>query len=104
MKNPVSKVLEKKGLKPEELTPDEKATIEGWKKILSEGEVTVKSIHEFCNVQIANIERQFKELSTPVEKITRLTLLHSVYSSLRAIINSPSAQRDSLEKYLQSLL
>lgn len=103
-KNAVSKVLEKRGLKPEDLSQEEKETIEQWDKTLSAGEVTIDTIRTFCNQNIAYIETQFKDLDNSREKIERLALLHSVYSSLRNIIDSPKSEKESLENYLTSLL
>ncbi len=102
--NILSKLLEKKGLKPEDLTSEEKGTIEQWKKTLSEGEITIDTILMFCNNNISYIENQFKDLNNTKEKLERLVLLYSVYSSLRNIINSPKTERESLENYLTTLL
>ena len=102
--NILSKLLEKKGLKPEDLSPEERGTIEQWQKTLSEGEVTLKTITTFCDHNIGYIENQFKDLNNSDEKIKRLALLHSVYSSLRNVINAPKAEKENLENYLTSLL
>ena len=99
------KLLEKRGIKSkDELDPDEKATFEGWERILSGEKVTVENIAIFCENQLANIEAQFKDLDAPLEKKGRLTLLHSVYSSLLGLIKNPDKQKEALEQYLQTLV
>ena len=102
--NLINKLFEKRGIKPEELSKEEKDTIEQWQKILSEETITLESVLEFCENQVGNIERQFKDLDSSKNKIEKLVLLHSVYASLRELIKSPKAQRESLVKYLTSSL
>lgn len=103
-KNVISKVLEKKGIKPEELTKEEQATIDQWQKTLSSGDITLDTISAFCNQNLAFIEAQFRDLNNSHEKTSRLVLLHSVYTALRNVINAPKAERESLENYLNQLL
>lgn len=100
----LTKFFEKRGVKPEDLTPEEKETVEGWKKILSEEDVTLDTILVYCTNSISVIENQFKDLENSKEKIERLVLLHTVYSSLKKIITSPKSEKENLEKYLTSLL
>lgn len=91
-------------LKPEELNHEEKQTFEGWKKILSEGEITVEKIAQFCDFQIKSIEYKFKDLDRTPIVTERLVLLHSVYAAIRDLIKNPKAEKEALEKHLQSLL
>ena len=101
----IDQVIEKKGLKPEELSPEEKETVKQWQNILLAGsEITVDRIAQFCDYSIKNIEAQFKNLDNTPEKTQRLTLLHSVYSSLLSVIRNPQAEKDALVKYLTSLI
>lgn len=101
----ITKLLQKRGIKDvNELSPEEKGTFESWEKILSGSEVSVKSISTFCEHNIRTVEAQFKNLDTSKEKLERLVLLHTVYSSLLGIINSPQAEKEALERYLNSLL
>lgn len=102
--NIISKLLEKRGVKPEELSSEEKATLKTWELTLSKGEITVPSISAFCEANIMQIESQFKDLENSKNKIERLVLLHSVYKSMLGIINSPKHEKENLENYLQSLL
>lgn len=101
----LSRILQKKGIKsPEELTPEERVDFDSWKKILSKEDIQLKDVEEFCIANINNIEAQFKDLSNSNEKLERLVLLHSVYSSMKHLINSPRAEREQLENYLNGLL
>lgn len=101
----LSKILAKRGIKDvSELDKDEQETFETWSKVLSKDEITLKDVDEFCGIQIATIETQFKDLSNSREKLERLVLQHSIYSTLKLLINSPQKERESLEKYLTQLL
>ena len=102
--NLIAKLFQKRGITPEDLTPEEKETVQQWEKTLSDEEVTVESISLFCKNQLKNIEQQFKDTNISREKMERLVLLHSVYASLRDVISSPKIERASLESYLTSLL
>lgn len=101
----LSKLLERKGIKDtSELSTEEHIQFEDWQRTLSKQDITLKDIEEFCTMQLANIGAQFKDLNTPKEKLERLVTLHSVYSTLKDIINSPRQERENLEKYLTQLL
>lgn len=101
--NILSRLLQKKNIKAEDLTPEEKDTIQNWKVILSK-EITLDTISNFCQYQLSEIERQFKDLNNSKEKLERLVIQHSVYSSIRDLIKTPQADRESLINYLTSLI
>jgi len=101
----LSKLLQKRGIKDvSELDKEEQKTFAEWQRVLSKDDISLKDVESFCSMQVLNIEAQFKDLNTSKEKIERLVLLHSVYSSLKNLINSPRQERESLEKYLTQLL
>lgn len=98
----LNKLLDKRGIeKLEDLQPEEKATFEKWKLVLSGETVTVDTIKEFCQSQIRIIEDK-------CDGITPLTTLQQacihVYRSLLRAIEAPEAERESLEKYLTQLV
>ncbi|OGT23552.1 MAG: hypothetical protein A2W47_04565 [Gammaproteobacteria bacterium RIFCSPHIGHO2_12_38_15] len=110
MHNLLLRLLEKRGVKKEELKSDEnpllneKLKFEEWDKVLSEGEVSVDKIKEFCKNQIKIIEVQWKNLDNDTKKNERLIILHTVYSTLINLIESPQTEKENLEKYLTELL
>ena len=87
----------------EELSTDEKSDFERWDRTLSEGEITVDKIALFCQNQINTMEMMWSSLENTPEKNERLILMHTVYKKLLAIIESPQAEREALEKYLTQL-
>lgn len=97
------KVLEKAGIKgPEDLKPEEKADFDRWRGILSEGEVTVERVQEFCRTQIDLIEKKWRDPSCPNRE--RLIDQHVVYRSILDATTAPQVEKENLEKYLNSLL
>lgn len=104
--NQLARLLEKIGIKDpaKELSGEERVTLENWKNILAGGEITVDRIREFCEYQIGLLEGKFRDPSKSDREKANLTLVHSVYSAMRGFIVSPKAERESLEKYLNSLI
>jgi hypothetical protein len=96
--------LNKRNIKDiNDLDKDEKENLDKWSRILSEGEITVAKISEFCQNQKRLIEAQFLP-GLEDKKAKDLTVLHSVYSALINLITGPKAERESLEKYLNQLI
>ena len=101
----IEKLLEKRKIKDiSELTGDEKETFDKWEQILSQGEMTVDRISEFCQAQVKTIEAQLKNLDNPPQKNERLIIYFNVYKTLSNLIDNPQAERESLERYLQQLI
>lgn len=90
--------------KIEDLSVEEKKDFERWQKTLSEGEVTVDKILEFCRSQVKLIEVQWKNLDNDSKKNDRLIILHTTYSTLINLITGPKSEKESLESYLNQLL
>jgi hypothetical protein len=105
MKGILTRLFEKKGIKDiSELSYADKLEFDKWNGILSEGEVTLDKVLQFCTTQLSLIERQFRDLDISTQKRDRLMLLHGVYSALKEVITQPKAQKEALEKYLEGLL
>lgn len=105
MDKKIAKVLEKKGIKDlNELTPEEKAKFDEWQAILSEGEVTVEKIAQFCKRQLGLIDLRWRSLDIDEVKKAQLIPYRVVYSVILEAISAPRAERESLERHLDSLL
>ena len=101
----LDKLLVKRNIKDViELEPEEKAQFDEWQKILSEGEMSVSKIQAFCQMQLDIIKGQMKSLDNTTAKNERLTIYFNLYDTLLTLINSPQAEKESLEKYLNQLL
>ena len=105
MHNLLLRLLKKRKIENvEDLDKDEKADFDRWNRILSEGEISVEKIAEFCGNQIKLIEMQWKNLDNDIKKNERLIISHTIYSTLVNLIESPQAEKENLEKYLVELL
>lgn len=98
----LSRLLQKRGVTESELSAEEKIQFDNWKKILSEGELTVSTIKEFCQRQIGIIEGKWKDFE--YQNKEKLLPYHSVYKSILGVIDGPKVERENLEKYLNQLL
>ncbi len=105
MKPILNKLLEKRGIEDvSKLTQEEAATFDTWNRILSDGEITLDKILEYCGAQVGAIELQWKNLDNTPQKNERLILMHTIYKGLMNLISAPRAERETLEKYLNDLL
>lgn len=105
MHNLLQLLLGKKGIKDvTELEPYEKDDFQRWNKILSEGEITVDKIKEFCQGQIKIIENKYLEPDNSEKKDCYLKACLGIYRSLINLIEAPSIEKENLERYLRSLI
>lgn len=103
--NLLSKLLEKRGIdKVEDLSIEEKAVFDRYKVVLTGETVTIETLKEFCKSQIAVIEARFASPGgVYADDVYFKACLH-VYLNLLKAIESPQAERESLEKYLTQLI
>jgi len=101
--NLLSRLLAKRGIeKVDDLDLEEQATFKQWEKILSDSEISVEKIAEFCKGQIHIIEGKWK--ANPGSENPKLITYHVIYKTLVELIEGPKAERENLERYLNQLL
>ena len=101
----LSKLLEKKGIEnPIDLSPDEKQDFDRWQRILSEGDISVEKITQFCKAQRSAISTELDKFENSKDKNERLILIDRVYSKLLGLIERPAAEKEALEKHLNKLI
>lgn len=101
----LSQLLEKRGIKTvNELSEEEGKQFDNWQKILSEGEMSVDKIRDFCQLQLDIIKTKMKNFDNEPWNNERLTVYFNVYDALLTLISSPKAEREALEKYLKQLI
>ena len=100
----LSKLLTKRNVGLEKLSPEEKSDFDRWEKILSGGEITVKKIEEFCRNQLVSIGHHMRSVDNSNQKNERLICLHNVYSAIIGLLSGPEAEKGALEAYLNDLL
>lgn len=103
MRNYLAELFKKRGITDAtELDGEERATFDRWKRILSEGEVTVDKVTQFCEQQIDIIESKWRQ--HPGEENPKLIAYLVVYKAIKSIITGPKQEREALEKYLEQLI
>lgn len=105
MKDILQRLLKKRGIENiDTLSIEEKETFNNWQEILSKEEITPNDIKLFCINQISIIESKWADLKIEQKKKAELIPYHVVYKTLIAVIESPKAVREGLEKHLNQLL
>lgn len=100
----LEKILNRRGIKDvTELTPEEQVDFDRWENTLV-GDISVDLIAKFCDNQVKLIDSILRDVNAPSEKIVRLNLQRNVYGTILDLIAKPSAERESLEKYLLTLI
>ena len=100
--NILSEIFKKRGIKDiTELDKDEQEAFGKYEAILSKPDLTLEDVKKFIENQIGIIEAKWKDY----ERKDKADLIpyHTIYCVLRDLINSPSVEREQLEKYLKQL-
>jgi len=101
----LTKYLDKLGVgSPKDLSADEKQQFDSWNKVLSEGPITVEKIVDFCKAQKGFAETKLSDLDNSTQKNERLIILNNVYGKIIGLVERPQVEKESLEKYLNSLI
>lgn len=98
----VNRILEKRGIKDtKDLSPEEQATYDKWRLVLTGATVTPETMKEFCKAQVTIIEGK-------CDGVTPLTILQQacihVYTNILKAIEAPESERESLERYLTQIV
>ena len=104
MHNLLSKLLDKRKVKIDDLSKEEKLDFDRWERILSSGEITLDKIKLFATGQIGTIEANWKNLDNTKEKNEKLITMHCVYKALLESMTANETERETLEKYLIDLI
>lgn len=105
MHNILRKLLDKRNIESkDELSKEEYADFERWNKVLSEEDISVEAIKDFCADKVKIIEAQMADLNNDPKKNQRLVIMHVVYKSILGVIDGKKAEKESLIKYLQQII
>lgn len=104
MKDILYRLLNKRGLKVDELDKEEKAQFENWNAILSKEELTLEDVKQFCQTQCEIIKGKWSNYDLENAKKAELIPYFTVYSTLLQVIQSPKVARENLEKHLLQLI
>jgi len=98
----LSRLLEKRNVQEKDLSSEEKTQFDQWRRILSEGEMSVGKIKEFCERMVSVIETKWSDFE--YQNKEKLLPYHSVYRAILGIIDGPKAEKERLEEYLTKLI
>lgn len=105
MHNLLSKLLRKRGIERlEELIDEEKSVYNAWDRTLSQDDMSVDKIKEFCNRMIGVIEAKWMDLEIDKEKKHDLMPYYTVYKALLGVIDGAKTEKERLERYLTQLI
>lgn len=98
----LSQWLDKAGIKKvEDLSPDEKAVYDRYRRVLSGETLTIETIKTFCETQIKVIEAKCDGI-TPLTTLQQACL--HVYLNILKAIEAPEAERVAVEQHLTQLI
>lgn len=97
-------LLEKRGVKLEELSAQEKADFDRWNKTLIQEPITLGNLEEFIKEQLNKAQDQIAEPENTKEKDLYLKSCLNIYKALLGVIETPQVEKEQVEKYLKQLL
>lgn len=100
----IEKLMKKEGVDIENMSPEEKATHDKWRAVLTGKEISVDKIAEFCRRQKSDIEGKFENLDNPEQRNDRLIIYHNIYSKIIRMIEAEETERLRLEQELTNRL
>lgn len=95
-------LLEKLGLKYEDLTEEEKKTYTEWNETLVQSEVTIGDLKKFIPSQIEQLEHSQNDYQNSKEKDLFLKAQIRNLKMIQAFILGPEQRRKWLEQHIQS--
>ena len=96
-------ILNKLGLKYDDLNAEEKATYKSWEEVFAGKEMGIKDIREFIQSAILQVEADLIQPDNSDKKDSFLKAQLRCYKTLLFFIDSPKQSREYLEVYLSSL-
>lgn len=99
----ISNLLEKFGLKHEELNVAERETLDNWLKVLSEKQLTVEGVKEYIRKMIDGVEMELVGSDIPKTKDLFLKARLRNYLLLAAFLESPDKAKKALENQLKNI-
>lgn len=97
-------ILEKRGLKYEKLTPDEKETFSAWQEALSKSQVTLDSVREYIKTMRDAVEDRlaFAKFNSDEDKHLKARLQN--YMLLAAMLSTPEKARKAIERQAAGII
>lgn len=108
----IDKLLEKAGLKYEDLSPVEKETLNVWSEALQKGQISVEGVREYISAMKAAVEQEISKEPTFIRififkvenpQIIRLQARLRNYMLLDAFLSTPEKAREQMENAIAGI-
>jgi len=99
----VDDILEKTGLKYEELRPDEKETLNVWMQALDKGQLTVDKIKNYIFTMREVVEGELTKTDLNKKQDAFLKARLRNYMLLEAFLTSPEKAREQMERAIAGM-
>jgi len=100
----LNQILEKIGLKYDDLTPDERDTLNEWSENLSKKGLTISDVKGYISSMRDSVEEKLTktDLNTKQDLLLKARLRN--YMLLDAFLGSPEKQKEVIEKQISGLV
>jgi hypothetical protein len=99
----LNQLLEKLGIKYEDLTDEEKQTYENWSNVLTTPDVTIDDLKKFLPVYIAQLQQEQNDYQNNEKKDLYLKACIRNAQMIQAFILGPEKQREWLQNNINKL-
>ncbi len=96
-------LLERLGLKFDELTAEEKKTYQSWSEILTAPEVTLDGVKRLVTIEHQRAHDELQKLDNSKDRDLYFKVLARLTETLKLFIETPTTQRDSLRSHLKEV-
>jgi len=104
-------LLDKFQLKQNQLSPEEKITLENWVAAINQNEITVDRIKIFINGLVENVEKEMTEYSPKTiidllfmkRRKQQLDARLRCYLMLREFLSTPERAKQAMERAIQNI-
>ncbi len=100
----IDKLLEKAGLKYEDLNPSEKETLNVWMEALQKGKVNITKIKEYLTSMREAVERELTKTDLGTKQDIFLKARLRNYLLLEAFLISPEKAKEQIESAISGIV
>jgi uncharacterized membrane protein YheB (UPF0754 family) len=100
----IDTILERLNLKYEDLTIDEKDTLNGWLEQLSANKLTLESVKSYVSTMKESVEQELSKTGHETKQDLFLKARLRNYLLLESFLKTPEKAKEAIEKSLASLI
>jgi len=99
----IDDILEKVGLKYEDLTSSERETLHSWLNILSRNQLTIERVRDYISSMRSNVEQKLCETGHDSKQDLYLKARLKNYILLEAFLSTPEKARAAIDQTLAAV-